>query len=139
MTRQGHTAAAAIIAVAVLYVSTAQPALLLATGLLAGSNAPDWSERVFMVQHRTWTHWPGWWAGLVVVGLAGMLVWPVSAFVAGFGMGGLLHLGLDVGTHMGVPLKWPPDGRRRFSLHLYQTGARGREAAILLALAFKNV
>lgn len=138
MTKTGHIACAAAIAFAVVAVNPGQAGLLLAVGILAGSNAPDWSERIFRVQHRTWTHWPVWWLGLVA---AGLLAWPWSltgAAVAGFGAGGLLHLGLDVGTHTGIPIRWPPDGRRRYSLHWYQTGDM-KEGAIFLAVAVGSI
>ena len=137
MTRSGHRRAGVIFAVAALFLLQAHAAVAAcgAAGIVAGSNAPDWIEKPLLLVHRTWTHWPGWWAGLLAAGLALLPLTPTGAAVAGFGAGGLLHLVLDICTPTGIPLRWPPAGRIRVSLPLYRTGDPVGEAMALLVVA----
>ncbi len=134
MTQGGHTLAGACvsIALAVLFWDAhPQAAACAIAGITAGANAPDWIEKPLMLRHRTWTHWPVWWLALLAASLPAMIFSPLPCLTAGFAVGALLHLALDIGTPTGIPLRWPPDGRRRRSLYLYTTGSPAGEAAAL--------
>ncbi len=97
-------------------------------GIMAwfGSTAPDWLElpygwkgtrRLSVIAHRTWTHWLPVWlvlAGWALTGTPTLL----KAAMAGFAVGGLVHLAMDIPNPMGIPILLPT---RRVSLYWWKS------------------
>lgn len=160
MTGIGHEICAACVCAPMLPWVHAHPVgvVLACAGMMLGANAPDHLERIWgfrVIPHRTWTHWPAWWAaallaaGIAVLALPSSYA-PLAGLVAGYAGGGLLHLVLDFGSPMGIPLAWQPvarmtrrrtvqvgpvqvtqTGKGRWSLMLYTTGTLRDEARII--------
>lgn len=133
MTRNGHILVGTIAAGAALAVTMS---FGIALGLIIGGSAPDSLEMSFynkkkkrysrLIPHRTLTHWPVLWAGIIyavfhykpeIVELMSIHGWD---FLLGYCLSAVLHLMMDVGTPMGLPI-FTPFGKR-FSLKLYTTG-----------------
>ena len=110
--------------------------ILLALGLLAGSNAPDYLEVVYfeqgqrysLIAHRTLTHIFLMWVVLLLLTVMQISMNDVSGvllivqwWLVGFFGGGVLHILLDMGTPTGVPIFFPY--RKRYSLNIYRTSA----------------
>lgn len=141
MSPTGHNLTAAALGAAAAYPlylhGDPLTAALWFAGAMLGGRAPDWMElfrweggiRYSLIPHRTLTHWPPLWLGLLIAAL--VLVpeayrEPAVAFVAA----GWLHLLLDFLTPSGVPLLNPFG--RRVSLRVYRAGAFLPETAIVL-------
>jgi membrane-bound metal-dependent hydrolase YbcI (DUF457 family) len=91
-----------------------------AAGVVIGSTAPDFLEiprwnngaRSSVLNHRTITHWFPLW--FLLIGYAWLhrfgsnefdyFLW---TFFFGYGLGGLLHILMDMATPMGVPIVLP--------------------------------
>lgn len=142
MTRGGHYATALALALAgaaLLPHGLVPHGLAFALGAAAGADAPDYLElpqfdalgrRRSLIAHRSWTHYWPFWATLAAFAVISMPWAAGSALVAfGYALAGLLHLSMDILTPMGIPLRWPPVGRRT-SLRVYKTGSL-REVAII--------
>jgi membrane-bound metal-dependent hydrolase YbcI (DUF457 family) len=132
MTKSGHLAVGGMTGLTV-YSLTGSYAIAIAT--LVGSIAPDALEMsmfnpftgrgVRLIPHRTITHWPILWGVALIflfnthfVGLAlPTVLWNT---LAGFCLGAITHLAMDIGTPMGIPLI-NPFGKRT-SLNIYKTG-----------------
>ena len=137
MTRGGHYATA--LALALAGAILLPHGLAFALGAAAGADAPDYLElprfdalgrRRSLIAHRTWTHYWPFWAALAAFAVVTMPWAAGSALVAfGYALTCLLHLSMDILTPTGIPLHWPPVGRRT-SLRVYNTGSL-RELAII--------
>lgn len=137
MTRGGHYATA--LALAFAGATLLPHGLAFALGAAAGADAPDYLElprfdvlgrRRSLIAHRTWTHYWPFWAALAAFAVITMPWAAGLALVAfGYALAGLLHLGMDILTPMGIPLRWPPVGRRT-SLRVYNTASL-HEVAII--------
>lgn len=104
------------------------PALVAMGGATAGSSAPDWleiswhdrGERKSIIPHRRVTHWLLGWILACLASLAVFLrytgaYWAV--FLLAFLLSGLLHVGMDALTPMGVPVLHPWNRLRLRSAH----------------------
>ena len=121
-----------------------------AVAAVAGSVAPDLlevpvfapgfgtgkSKRLSLIPHRTWTHWWPFWVVPLAIALVAAWPWPDAAGLAlGFGLGGLLHLAMDLMTPMGLPVTWPPTrSARRKSLFAYRNGEFFKEWGVVAAV-----
>lgn len=143
MNLRGHIATGIALASIGLAWGGGDLAQAFAVGAVMGSVAPDLLEipvyvlgtgnRLSVIPHRTWTHyWPFWGALLAAVPL---LAWPLPVLavaVLGGALGGMLHLGLDVLTPMGLPVSWPPTRTaKRKSLRVYRNGQFFREWGVV--------
>lgn len=92
-------------------------------------------QKVFNRIHRGNSHWFGWWIMLFMLPLA----FPMPAFardlLAGFALGGLAHVAMDMLTPRGVPLL-PFGPVRNVAIPVCSTGKAGEYVfmAILLLL-----
>ena len=136
MMKQGHLLTGAALAVPVGVAG--HP--LFATGIMLGATAPDWLEMPYrvgygtwkrVIPHRTLTHWPmPYLLALIGLWLFGQDISATARMVAmGFAAGALLHLLMDFGTPMGIPLMLPFS--RRTTAGLYKTGGIGEMAVVL--------
>ncbi|MCG7871053.1 MAG: metal-dependent hydrolase [Candidatus Thiodiazotropha lotti] len=120
-----------------------------AIGCILGARAPDWLEiaeynhmtgrRGSLIPHRTLTHWP--WAWMMLLGLIIPSIQQGgqgAIGLAGFAVGGLLHIGMDYLTPMGVPLGLHPFGERS-SLNWIRTGSIGELVVNLTAFVLVGV
>ena len=88
-----------------------QDATVLGVACVLGGKAPDWLEIPLwngqgrVIPHRRITHWVSGW--LAVLGTSFFMETPMSMAVAGFSIGGLIHLSGDLLTPMGVPVLHP--------------------------------
>lgn len=101
---------------------------------------PD-KQKAFYKIHRRTTHWAGWWlamwgAALTVPGLADLVpgLNELPVLLTGLGLGGVMHVLLDMCTPSGVPLL-PFSRTPRFSLNLCRTGSLGEYLFLAVALA----
>ncbi len=106
-----------------------------AVGVMLGANAPDYLElrtkRGTLIAHRTITHWLPLWGALLWWALGQLLIVPVpevaminietgvASLIAGFALGGLLHLLMDLPNPMGIPILTP---LHRWSLNWWRSG-----------------
>lgn len=149
MTRMGHTITG--LALATAFTGFREPGMIV--GVLLGCTAPDYLEMPYrdrrspwgierVIPHRTLTHWPLLWVGLLLVGLflpmggLGQQM-PLPSFathlqwcVTGFAAGGLMHLFCDWMTPMGIP--WRRPFGKRHSLRVYRTGGLGELLMVLI-------
>ena len=147
MNLRGHVATGAALAVIGFgWGGGGDLAQAFAVGAVAGSVAPDLLEvpgflpgsgkRLSIIPHRTWTHYAPFWGALIAV--VPLLAWPwpsLAVAVLGAALGGLLHLGLDVFTPMGLPVSWPPTrSARRKSLYVCRNGQFLREWGVVAAV-----
>lgn len=153
MTRQGHQltgVALGIVAVNV-YAHLAPPhggwqtvlgCALVAWAAFMGSTAPDALEiawfrhgaRHSLIPHRTFTHWPALWITAICADVFWVLPHQglmLAAALGAYCAGAVLHLFMDAGTPMGIPLVLPTRRHRR-SLNLYRSGQAGAETALVL-------
>lgn len=132
MSKNGHTLAAAAVGG---YIAIAVPhaALLGFVTVLAG-RIPDTiegvtgfgpgGERRSLLPHRTLSHSPWAWLGLLILGLLlprvpspiGPLA--IGQIIAGIGVGAVLHLVLDLFSPTGIPLGNPFGTRTSFGPYL---------------------
>lgn len=142
MTGKGHTWVSLAFSIATykmglqLGMTGAEP-FLVSVGTILGGTAPDWMEirkqnGGTVIKHRTITHWLPIWL-LVFFFFFGLITknemlfqyydfkvnMHILAFFWGFGIGGLLHLLVDIPNPMGIPILTP---NRRFSLKLWKSG-----------------
>lgn len=151
MNLKGHVATGVALAVIGLaWCGGGDAAQAFVVGAVAGSVAPDLLEvpvfvpgfgfgarkRLSLIPHRTWTHWWPFW--LVPLAVALVAAWPrpsAAALALGFGLGGLLHLAMDLMTPMGLPVTWPPTrAARRKSLFVYRNGEFIKEWGVVAAV-----
>jgi len=102
-------------------------------GIIIGSSAPDWMEKISarpgrwhvsipLFPHRTLTHWsPLWIAALFEIWSAAW-PWSLRMFALGFVISGLFHVLMDAFSVQGVPAIHSPMGRYRMKFPLYTTG-----------------
>jgi membrane-bound metal-dependent hydrolase YbcI (DUF457 family) len=133
MTRNGHFITGAILA-ATSFAITSSYGLLV--GFIIGSSAPDNLEMSSynkrsgsynrLIPHRTLTHWPFLWIGGIyalyhyktdITAIATHIGWEI---LLGYCLSAVLHLIMDIGTPMGIPI-FTPFGKR-YSLNFYSTG-----------------
>jgi membrane-bound metal-dependent hydrolase YbcI (DUF457 family) len=111
--------------------------LILAAGLIAGASLPDQIEGVIgfdalggrhsILPHRSISHWPPVWIALGALALW-LLPTPFSTIVGGLAFGALLHLAIDIGSPMGIPILVPTrnrsfgDRRPGYRPYVYRTG-----------------
>lgn len=139
MGKTGHHITSLALAAAtttVLWSNAPGVAIPAAAGIVAGASAPDWTEmswwffgRRSLLPHRTLTHWPVVW-----IALALYFAWVGPGIVQSFGFGivggSSLHLLMDFGTPMGIPLLQPFG--KRYSVRVYGTGS-AKEFLVILA------
>lgn len=110
--------------------------LVIALGINAGANAPDWLEivsfrqgkRMSLIKHRTWTHYYPLWiiAGVSVYFLVlnsqpfGLKM--ITTFLFFFILGSILHIFLDMFSVSGVPFITP--NGRSVKIPFYKTGKK---------------
>ena len=145
MTGNGHQLFGGYAAIAAypLAVTYGLTGYLLAIGILLGAKAPDYLECRFrsgrrIIPHRTVTHYVPLWVVLLAFSLGGTGLGPAqgvftlgpvpSEILAGYAIGGLVHLLLDIPNPMGIPILLP---HKRISLNLWRSG----QAEWLLHLA----
>lgn len=106
------------------------PAIALAW---AGAVAPDWidqkassmattargRQRIFNRIHRGTSHWLGWWLALLLGAMALPGLW--QGWLAGFALGGVSHVMMDMLTPQGVPLL-PFSRRGKLTVPICSTG-----------------
>jgi membrane-bound metal-dependent hydrolase YbcI (DUF457 family) len=147
--------AAGCLAAAALFLLIHDRSLVAIPAGYVGGTAPDWLEiahaefssqqqrwvRRSIIPHRTITHWWPLWLIL----LAGVIAWPVPAWIislglfngenlftvnlapllravlAGFAAGGVMHLIMDVPNPSGIPILTPM-AYSRWSLHWWRSG-----------------
>lgn len=141
MSKHGHSLVALSLGVVVLATHPTLTGAETAAGIIFGASAPDWTEivswgpfggRESVLEHRTVTHWPPVW---VAVALGSACVpEPWSHIVFGFALGALLHIAVDLGSPMGVPLL-NPFRRVRLPFAVYRTGQPSEILVIAPALA----
>lgn len=142
MTGKGHTWVSLVFSIATYKMGmqlgmTGIDPLLISIGTILGGTAPDWMEirkanGGTVIKHRTITHWLPIWLGIFLLFFGLITKSPilydiykfnvnshVLAFFFGFGIGGLLHLLVDIPNPMGIPILTPT---RRFSLKLWKSG-----------------
>lgn len=103
-------------------------------GVIGGS-APDWLEvywwhngiRRSLIKHRTITHWLPLWVIFTIYCWMNIKQHELCIAGFGFGMGGLMHLAMDIPNPMGVPIIHP---WKRFSFKWWKSG----ENEVILAL-----
>ena len=105
-------------------------------------------ERHSIVPHRTLSHSPYPYLALLVLGLFFPRIgtWPVGHIIAGIGLGGCVHLAVDLLSPAGVPLGNPFGGRTSFGPfrsggvypYLYRTST-AEEWPVLLPFALMLV
>ena len=87
---------------------------------LVSTTIPDWIEIPFyrngvragsIIKHRTLTHWPALWLGLIYWGLQDMTL--IGAAAIGAAVGALVHILGDAPNPMGIPW-FIPTHRHRF-------------------------
>ena len=137
-----------VAAVGAAWILDLPPAAL--AGTFVGSTIPDVldqrlaglfpdRQKAFNRIHRGATHWFGWWAALLFLGLmppAFLHDIPfLNFFLMGLGFGGLAHVALDMLTVYGIPLV-PWSRKLKISFGLCRTGGPGEYLflAVLLLL-----
>lgn len=99
---------------------------------LGGSRAAR--QKIFNKIHRGPSHWLGWWLALFLLALA----WPLPALArdaaAGFALGAISHVALDMLTPQGVPL-YPFSRKGKLAVPICSTGKAGEYVFLLLMLA----
>lgn len=83
------------------------------TGGMSAGTAPDKLEYLALgirwIKHRTLTHWPVLWIGLIIAGYQLIpLVGDFAFAIIGYGLGALFHILGDWCTPKGIPL-WLPN------------------------------
>lgn len=115
--------------------------LAFAVGVLAAASLPDdcelpikGDERMTIIPHRTWTHWPWPWAAIMFA--SALLAWPWSGLIGGAACGALLHLLIDALSPHGIPLLLPTRAiRNRFAVYTSRTMSEWRLVGPMTALA----
>lgn len=78
-------------------------------------------QRIFNATHRGASHWFGWWL-LLLLACAALPQTLLREVAAGFALGGLSHIALDMLTVRGVPLA-PFTRKGSISLRFCKTGS----------------
>lgn len=140
MTKIGHQITGLCSALGVLtFHQHLDHAWLVALGIWLGCTAPDWLEiawydrqrnrRMSIIEHRTITHWPPIWIALLAYSWLEAQDNHWFMVLAGFSLGGLIHLLVDWPNPTGIPVL-TPRRRSRVSLNLWRSGEN--EIAIVL-------
>lgn len=90
-------------------------------------------QKTFNRIHRGSSHWFGWWLALFLAALALPLHPLARDALAGFVLGALSHVGMDMLTPRGAPIL--PFGRFKLALPLCSTGGIGEYAFLALIAA----
>lgn len=89
--------------------------ILAALAAASSTTLPDWAEITrykkgvragTFIPHRTITHWPVLWLGLMYAAFHYLDPYP-AAIVLGICVGALAHIVADAPNPMGVPILWP--------------------------------
>lgn len=119
MTGRGHRwtgLGAAFLAAALVRMSGLPGFPEMAAAAVAGASTtmPDWIELPFykggvrsgsLIPHRTITHWPPMWLGLIIWGLHDQSL--IGALIVGAAVGSMYHILGDAPNPMGVPWLLP--------------------------------
>lgn len=147
MTGKGHRLTgigAGFFAAALVHVLGYNYTAEMIAGLAAASSTtlPDWAEIYTykkgvrtgtLIPHRTVTHWPPLWLGLMYVAFHYLDPYP-AAILLGVCVGAMAHILADAPNPMGIPLLWPHK-RVSFFGGLWRSGEFEKSMTAIFTLA----